>query len=533
MDTSPVTRSGRKPELLPAPEPAVGGLGLPRKKARPPVRIQAKAVASALAGYQQELRKKRALMPDIRTGTKTKRLVCLHEGCGRSLPRSGMLTAHRRTAHSGAKPFVCPREGCGYASAASGDLKKHWRVHSGVKPFVCPREGCGYASAAAGDLKKHWRVHSGVKSFVCPREGCGYASAASGDLKKHWRVHSGEKPFVCPWENCGYASGRSDLLTRHLCFHSGEKPFECSWEGCGYASTASGDLKKHWRIHSGEKPFVCPWENCRYAFKQSNDLTRHLRVHSGEKCFVCPRGNCGYTSGRSGTLKRHLRVHAREKPFGCSHAGGGRASGGSGSRSRHVRSGANAGSLVRLGRGSTSTGARSGHSRTRANSASCFQNLEAGKPLPVTMQHPPSTVSTTAAARLNAGTDLHLAPGQQRQSTAVCSDSPRSRATVSSGACERFDQEPVPSDRHKLRSPGLNLSSAASPPAAQFEWVLSSAATGGMSDWLPWDTDHNLFEDWPALCSRSVSELELGSSGLTDDDKAFWRALLSPAHGAQ
>jgi len=287
------------------------------------------------------------------------------------------------------------------------------------------------------------------------------------------------------------------------------------------------------RIHSGKKPFDCPWDGCGYACATSGRLRAHLRVHSGKRPFDCPREGCGYASATSGNLRVHLRVHSGEKPFLCFHEGCGYSFAQSGSLARHVRRCATAGSVVRLRKDCTSSGASSGRARTRANSPSCFRNREAGKPLPVTTQPPPLTVSTTAAARLSSEADLNLAPDWQRQSTGVSSDSPRSGATVFSGVCERFDREQVPSDRQEPGSPGLNLSPAPTPAVAQLEWEQWSSATGGMSDWIPWSTDHNLFEGWPPLCSSSVSDLEAPSSLLADDDKAFWQALISPAHGEQ
>ncbi len=433
-------------------------------------------LASRPAGYEQPFRNRGAPMPGVRP-------------------------------HTGGKRFVCLREGCGRWFSRSGHLQQHLRVHTGEKPFVCPHENCRYASAIAGSLRVHLRAHSGEKPFVCSWEGCEYASAASGYLKQHLRVHKGEKPFVCPWEDCGYASAISSNLRAHVRRHSGEKTFVCPWEGCGGSFAHSDNLKKHWRIHSGEKPFDCPWEGC------------------------------GYASATSGNLKAHQRCHSGKKTFVYSHAGGGPAVGGPGSRVRHLRRCATAGSWVRLRKDSTSdcrsSGASSGHFLARAKSPSCFQNPEAGQPLPVTTQYPPSTGSTTEVSRLDAGVGLNLDSGRQRQRTGVCSDSPHAMATASSGVCAFFDRSLDPSDRHQLQSPGLNLSPASPPSTAQFDWEQSPSATGGMSDWLTGSTDHTLFDDWLPSISTHASDKDVPAFLLTDDDKAFWQALISPAHGEQ
>ena len=536
MDRFPVTRPRRQPELFLAPEPAAGGLGLPRQQARPPGCIQAKGAASASAGCQQERRKKRAPLPGFRTCTRTKRFVCPWENCGYACGRSDHLKQHLRF-HSGEKPFVCPHENCGYASAIPRNLKVHLCVHSGEKPFVCPWENCRYASGRSDLLKRHLRVHSGERPFDCPWKGCGYAFALSGSLQVHLRTHSGAKPFICPHEGCGVSFTHIATLKNHLRIHSGEKPFVCSHEDCGRVFAQVATLRRHLRTHSGKKPFVCLHEGCGRLFTRSDTLTEHLRVHSGKKSFVCPWEGCGHASARAGNLRLHLRVHSGERHFVASHAGGGYACGRSGSLARFLHRSAKGACVVRVRKDSTSrcrsSQARAGYSRTptRAQSVSCFQNLEAGQPLPVTTPYPASTFSTTAAACLKVGADLNMETVRQRQRTAVFSDSPGAIATVSSGICEDFDRGQAPSDGEEQRSPGLNLSPAPMPPAAQFEWEQSLSATGGVSDWLPWSTDHHLLADWPALYSSSVSGLEDPSALLTDDDKAFWQALLSPAHG--
>ncbi len=536
MDTFSVTGSHRKSAWYLASEQAAGGRGLPRKHARPPGRVQAKGVVRAQARRPQERRKKSAPVPDFCSRTRAKRFVCPRENCGYASGRSDVLTRHLRV-HSGEKPFDCPREGCGYAAVTSGNLRVHLRAHSGEKPFLCSHEGCGYAATQSSTLAYHRRaVHSGEKPWVCPWENCGYASVTSGNLKQHLRVHKGERPFVCPWENCGYTCGRSGDLKVHKRHHSGEKPFVCPWENCRYASGRSGNLKVHLRRHSGKRPWVCSWEGCGRAFVQSNHLQKHWHIHTGEKPFVCSREGCGRLFRQASNLRVHLRAHSETNPLLCSYAGGGAASGRSGSLARQLGRCANAGSFVRLRKDSArryrSSGARSGQSRTRAKSLSCFQNLEAGPRLPVKTQSPPSTVSTTAAARPGAQANLCPEVGRQRQRTGVSSDSPCAMVTASSGVHALFDQGQVFSDREERRSPGLSLSPALLSPAAPFEWVQSPSATGGMSDWLTWRTDHDLFEDWLPL-TGAASDLEVGSSFPMDADKAFWQTLISAAYGEQ
>ncbi len=562
MDRFPITGSHRTPEPVLAPAAAAAGLGLPRKHARPPVCVPAKAVASAPAGWQQALRTKSASLPGLRTRSREQGFVCPHENCERRCTQSGHRQQHLRVRkreksfvcprqncgytsvlsgnlkvhlcfHSGEKPFVCPWDGCGYASTTSCNLKKHVRVHKGEKPFVCPRQNCGYASVRSSDLKVHWRRHSGKKPFVCPRQNCGYASGRAGGLTVHKRSHSGEKPFVCPLENCGYAFARLSDLKVHKRSHSGEKPFVCPLENCGYASATSCNLKQHKRRHSGEKPFVCPWEDCGSAFGRSGDLKQHLRCHTGEKPFVCPWEGCGYASGRSGNVNMHLRRHSGKQPFGCPWEGCGRVFGQSGSLARHLRRCTQAGSFARLRKDSMSSGASCGHSLAGARSPSCCQTLEAGQRLPVTTQHAASPVCATVAARLDAQAGLYPEVGVERQSTGVSSDSPRSGATESSGVCAFFDRDQVSSDREELRSPGLNLSPASPSPAAQLEWEQSPPAMGAIPDWLTWSTDHKLLDDWLSSISTNAFDKDVPALPLTDDDKAFWQALISPAHGEQ
>ncbi|MCY4471998.1 MAG: hypothetical protein OXC07_04155, partial [Kistimonas sp.] len=83
--------------------------------------------------------------------------------------------------------------------------------------------------------------------------------------------------------------------------------------------------------------------------------------------------------------------------------------------------------------------------------------------------------------------------------------------------------------------PGLNLLCPSPPsPIAQLGWEQSPSATEGMvPDWSPWLAQEYPGEDWLPLFSTSASDLEVPPLLLTDDDKAFWQALVSPAHGEQ
>ena len=437
-----------------------------------------------------------------------------------------------RAGHTGEKRFACSHEGCVHAFAQSGELKKHSLLHTGGKPFVCCWEDCGRAFTQSGPLKSHLRLHTGEKPFVCPREGCGYASATSGSLTRHLRFHSGEKPFVCPREGCGQAFKQSGDLIAHRRTHSGERPFVCSWEGCGRSFVQLNHLKKHRYLHLPAKPFVCPWEGCRSSFVQPSFLKKHWHRHAGNNAFVCSHEDCGHSFAQASALQGHLRtVHPIEKPFVCPGDGCGQLFARSAALTRHLRLCTRAGSLECL---QADPATRSVASRTscrprlaRRQNPRLFQCAEAGKQRPVKKQYRSSFAAATAP---DVPVDPGPAPGLEHQGTGVSSDSPRSSATVSPGVSAPFDRSLAPADREEQRSPGLNLLPWPPSPIAQLEWTQSSSAMASLiPDWSACCADEHLYGDWLSLFSASASDLEAPPLLLTDDDKAFWQTLISPA----
>ncbi|MCY4471999.1 MAG: hypothetical protein OXC07_04160, partial [Kistimonas sp.] len=126
---------------------------------------------------------------------------------------------------------------------------------------------------------------------------------------------------------------------------------------------------------------------------------------------------------------------------------------------------------------STPSRAKARHCLARKENPLLCPRTEVGKQQPVTTQHPPSPVCAAAAAGRDAPVDLSLASGLACHSTGVSSDSSCSIATASPGVSEPCDRSLAPSDRHELRSPGLNLLCPSPPsPIAQLGWEQSPSA---------------------------------------------------------
>ena len=99
---------------------------------------------------------------------------------------------------------------------------------------------------------------------------------------------------------------------------------------------------------------------------------------------------------------------------------------------------------------------------------------------------------------------------------------------------EPCDRSQAPAARQEAQSPGLNRLPSPPSPITQLEWTQALSATGSsMPDWSAWCGDEHFYGEWPSLFSASASDRDVPSLLLTDDDKAFWQALVAPAHGEQ
>jgi len=405
--------------------------------------------------------------------------------------------------HTEPEPCRAPAAMAGGPGLPRRHVRSCVSVHA--KRFACSQEGCHHRSTRRVDLNVHFRIHSGERPCVCPYAGCGRTFTQLAHLTAHQRLHTGEKPFACPHESCGRAFTQASTLKAHLRRHTGEKPFVCPHAGCGRPFTQSITLSRHLRLHTGATPFVCSHEGCESAFAQPGALTYHWRVaHTGTRPFVCSR--CGHAFVQSGHLARHKCRQSAKEPFSCIHEGGGRACTESGHQTRHR------------------------HGRTRGNRRRGQQGVAAVRPLSVETPW----LSSTAVAASPAQADLNLEMELAGSNTCVSCDKPGSIASVSSGISEPFDWSPAPSDRPEQRATGLNLFCLPPSPGALAGWTEPPSVTEAfMSDWSTGGAADQLFGQGLPLIrwvSTQASDKDVPASLRTEEDRAFWQALISPTN---
>jgi len=371
------------------------------------------------------------------------------------------------------------------------------------KRFAALHGGCRQSS----DDKRGWveqlLTRTGETTFICLWEGCGYSCVRSSDLTKHKRRHTGEKPVVCPWEGCRRTCSRLDNLRLHLRLHTREKLCICGYEGCGYSCIQPSDMRKHKRVHSGEKPFVCCWEGCGRAYGRLDNLRLHVRSHTGEKNFACPVAGCGRAFTQSTNLTRHLRVHSGEKPFACPHEGCGYASNQSGSLTRHLCVHTGKGALVFPSGDGGYSSRRSGKLKKYARVYTKAKSLAGWRG------------SRTSRDRQDRGGARH---------------SPCPPMARASGFPQPSGGRAMPPDGAENPYPRPWLSSL-SPAGECAELAPMLSQHFDISDWQePFDASLS-WSLWP-LRSVDMSDQDLCSFPLTDDDKAFWMGLVDPENSA-
>ena len=400
------------------------------------------------------------------------------------------------TIHPGKREFfLAPAEETGPPGPAQSSKAARRPVCARPKPCAVVRGGCNKGSGNKRGRMAHRRAHTGIgkKNCVCSWKGCGRTFRQAGDLKKHWRVHSGEKPFVCPYEGCEYASTQSNNLKQHQRLHSGEKPFVCSDKNCGRAFAARAHLTRHLLLHSGKKPFVCPHEGCEHACRAASALKLHLRVHTGEQLFVCPHEGCGCAFAARARLTQHLRRHSGESPF------------------------------VFWYTGCTTLSVPSGsgpHLLCRDSAGRCW-SLEGGETgLPVVQE---SRFSFGAGPLSGVAVEAGPAVELHGQSPEAGSGSFRSTTTATSGEHQLRARSASPDAQDQLASslpPSPLLQGLAC--AGLEPWPLQDF---DVADWLTGDVDDSC--GWPS--GADTADMDTTPPALTDDDQAFWRALLVPA----
>lgn len=138
-------------------------------------------------------------------------------------------------------------------------------VHSGVRPYKCNE--CGMTFSRPDSYRGH--THNKTRSYLCSL--CGKTFARKNIRDQHERAHRGDKRYSCGF--CGKLFMTNQQRANHERTHTGEKPFQCN--ECGRQFAQQHQLTTHMRIHTGEKPYSCP--HCNQKF-------RHLSSRNNHKC---------------------------------------------------------------------------------------------------------------------------------------------------------------------------------------------------------------------------------------------------------
>ena len=157
--------------------------------------------------------------------------------CGKEFKSQKTMLYHRKTVHSGIKPYKCKY--CEMTFSRPDGLRSHTHVHDRTQSYLCSH--CGKQFARRNQRDRHERgAHFGDK-----REKCSYCGKMFQERQNritHERIHTGEKPYQCT--HCGRRFTQSDQLRSHTRTHTGEKPYPCNFCGQKFRFISSRNSHK-------------------------------------------------------------------------------------------------------------------------------------------------------------------------------------------------------------------------------------------------------------------------------------------------
>ncbi|XP_054167591.1 zinc finger protein 665-like [Oppia nitens] len=235
-----------------------------------------------------------------------KNLICDWVGCGKGFSYEFQLTDHKRTKHTGERPFKCKE--CNNSFATTSYLTAHVKASHAERKYKCTYDGCDKAFYKPHPLAEHLLRHQGLyeKPFKCDSVGCGKSFTQNAGLEKHKRrQHLGIK-YSCDWPDCDKQFANEGYLNVHRQRHTNDQKFRCPVNGCDKMFSTNLDLYNHDKYYH-IRQYQCSWPGCDASYSQKTPFTDHINRHQGLRPYKCHIQGCERSYPIKKTLDHHLK----------------------------------------------------------------------------------------------------------------------------------------------------------------------------------------------------------------------------------